>query len=140
MEDDKKITASFQSVVQTRLKSYAPYSEFAAGAAVQCKSGEVFVGANVENLFFGLSICTERVALSTVVGAGQREFDAIAIVPDSIEAIAPCGARRQFMAEFASDLFIVSATLKGGGRPEHLSELLPYPKRGILESKNVHVS
>jgi len=140
MEDDKKINALIQSALQARLNSYTPYSAFAVGAAVQCKSGEVFTGANVENLSYGLSICAERVALSSAVAAGEREFDAIAIVADSTEAIAPCGACRQFMAEFASDLIIVSATLKGGRKVEHLSELLPCPKRGILESKNVYAS
>lgn len=140
MEDDKKNESLIENAVQARLNSYAPYSEFAVGAAVQCNSGEVFVGANIENLSYGLTICAERVALSTAVAAGHREFDAIAIVAESVEPITPCGACRQFMAEFATDLIVVSANLKGDRKVENLSELLPTPKRGILESKNVRIS
>ena len=68
--------------------------------------------------------------------AGQREFVAIAVVADTIEPIVPCGACRQFLAEFSPDLIIVSATVEGDRKVESLSHLLPDLKRGIL--KNVH--
>ncbi len=74
--------------------------------------------------------------MGSAVAAGQREFVAIAVVADTIEPIVPCGACRQFLAEFSPDLFIVSATVEGDRKVENLSHLLPDPKRGIL--KNVH--
>jgi cytidine deaminase len=58
------------------------------------------------------------------------------VVADTVEPIVPCGACRQFLAEFAPDLIIVSATLRGDRKIENLSHLLPDPKRGIL--KDVH--
>ena len=119
-----------------RLHAYAPYSNFAVGAAVQCKSGTVFSGSNIENLSYGLTICAERVAIATAIAAGEREFVALAVVADTTEPVVPCGACRQFLAEFAPDLIIVSATLRGNQKTEYLSHLLPDPKRGIL--KNVH--
>src|SRR5437763_1672398 len=119
-----------------RLEAYAPDSKFAVGAAVQRKSGAVVTGSNIENISDGLTICAERIAISSAVAAGQREFVAIAVVADTTEPIMPCGACRQFLAEFSPDLIIVSATVDGNRKIENLSRLLPGPKRGIL--KNVH--
>ena len=126
-----------RSSLKGRLRGYVPYSKFAVGAAVQCKSGAVFAGSNIENVSYGLTICAERVAIGSAVAAGEREFVAIAVVADTIEPIAPCGACRQFLAEFSPDLVIVSATVAGDRKIENLSNLLPEPKRGIL--KNVHI-
>ena len=125
-----------QSAIKGRLKAYAPYSKFAVGAAVQCKSGAIFAGSNIENISYGLTICAERIAIGSAVAAGEREFVAIAVAADTTEPIVPCGACRQFLAEFSPDLIIVSATLRGDRKIENLSRLLPDPKRGIL--KNVH--
>ena len=126
-----------RSASAARKQAYAPYSGFAVGAAVQCKSGAVFVGSNIENISYGLTICAERIAIGSAVAAGEREFVAIAVVADTTEPIVPCGACRQFLAEFAPDLIIVSATVRGDQKVENLSHLLPDPKRGILE--NVHI-
>src|SRR5205807_3357246 len=133
---DTQYISLVQAASGARRQSYAPYSKFAVGAAVQCKSGTVFVGSNVENISYGLTICAERIAIGSAVAAGEREFAAIALVADTIEPIVPCGACRQFLAEFCPDLIIVSATLRGDRKIENLSRLLPDPKRGIL--KNVH--
>jgi cytidine deaminase len=116
-----------------RSKAYAPYSKFAVGAAIKCKSGVVFAGANIENRSLGLTICAERVAIGAAVAAGERDFIAIAVIADSDEPIVPCGACRQFLAEFAPDLIIVSATVRGQRKIEKLSQLLPDPTRGILK-------
>ena len=119
-----------RSASAARKQAYAPYSGFAVGAAVQCKSGAVFVGSNVENISYGLTICAERIAIASAVAAGEREFVAIAVVADTSEPIVPCGACRQFLAEFA--------TMRGGQKIESLSHLLPDPKRGILENVHTH--
>ena len=121
-----------------RKQAYAPYSRFAVGAAIQCKSGTVFVGANIENISYGLTICAERSAIASAVAAGEREFVAIAVIADTSEPIVPCGACRQFLAEFAPELIIVSATVRGGQKIDNLSHLLPDPKRGILENVHTH--
>ena len=133
---DTQFDNLIQSAIKGRLKAYAPYSRFAVGAAVQCKSGAIFAGSNIENISYGLTICAERIAIGSAVATGEREFVAIAVAADTIEPIVPCGACRQFLAEFSPDLIIVSATLRGDRKIENLSRLLPDPKRGIL--KNVH--
>jgi len=133
---DTQFTGLIQSASEARLNAYVPYSRFAVGAAVQCRSGAIYVGTNIENISYGLTVCAERIAIGSAVAAGEREFVAIAVVADTVEPIVPCGACRQFLAEFAPDLIIVSATLRGDQKIENLSHLLPDPKRGIL--KDVH--
>ena len=133
---DTQFVNLIRAASAARKQAYAPYSGFAVGAAVQCRSGAIFAGSNIENISYGLTICAERIAIASAVAAGEREFVAIAVVADTTEPIVPCGACRQFLAEFAPELIIVSATVRGDQKIENLSHLLPDPKRGILE--NVH--
>jgi cytidine deaminase len=115
-----------------REKAHAPYSRFAVGAALLGKSGRVFVGCNVENLSYGLTICAERNAVFAAVAAGEREFERIAIVADSKTPVSPCGACRQVLAEFCPELEIVTANLEGEQFEAKLTELLPRAREGIL--------
>jgi len=116
-----------------RIRAYAPYSGFAVGAALLSSSGEAFVGCNVENVSFGLTICAERVAIGTALAAGARSFEAIALVSDSDEPVMPCGACRQVMAEFSPELRVISATVRGDSVDCDLGTLLPKPRQGILQ-------
>jgi cytidine deaminase len=121
-----------ESATKAREQAYAPYSKFAVGAALLTKSGRVFMGCNVENLSFGLTICAERAAVFAAVAAGEKEFAAIAVVADSLTPVTPCGACRQVLAEFADDLPVCSANLQQGRYVSTLRELLPRAKEGIL--------
>ena len=124
---DTQFSESIAVALNARSKAYAPYSKFAVGAAVKCRSGAVFAGTSVENRSFGLTICAERVAIGATVVGGEGDFVAIAVTADSDEPIAPCGPCRQFLAKFAPDLIIVSATVRGQRKVENLSHLLPDP-------------
>jgi len=121
MSDADDLLAAARAV---RLNAYAPYSDFQVGAAVRAEDGTVVVGCNVENASYGLGICAERNALTTAVAMGLRRFTAIAIAgPDGI-ATAPCGACRQFIAEFDPAMPV---TYTGPGDPVQttLAHLLP---------------
>ena len=122
-----------EEATRVRLRAYAPHSKFPVGAALRTSSGRVFSGCNVENLSFGLTLCAERVCIGSAIAAGERKFNAIAIVADSREPIVPCGACRQVMAEFNAEVLIYSATLTGKTSEFRLSELLPLPRQGILD-------
>jgi cytidine deaminase len=118
---------------RVRLLSYSPYSNFAVGAALEASSGKIFAGTNIENVSFGLTLCAERAALAAAITAGQRNFGVLVLVADSDEPVAPCGACRQVLAEFNPALRIVAVTLSGKRKEESLQDMLPSPKRGILE-------
>lgn len=120
---------------EARTKAYAPYSEFAVGAALQTKSGDVYAGCNVENLSFGLTLCAERGAIAAAVSKGARDFVAIAIMADSKEPPLPCGACRQVLAEFNPKLTVISATVSGEVQKFDLANLLPHPDQGVLEER-----
>ena len=124
-----------KSAVEVKKYAYTPYSHFAVGAALLTKSGKIFTGCNIENLSFRLTICAEEAAIAAAVAGGERDFTAIAVVADSNEPAMPCGACRQVLAEFNPNIEVMVAT--ADGRQEEtllLSDLLPRPKQGILES------
>jgi cytidine deaminase len=105
-------------------KAYAPYSKFKVGAALLTKSGKIYLGCNVENASYSMTICAERNAVFQAVAGGEKEFTAIAIYADSEMAFPPCGACRQVLAEFASDL-TVYITNQHEIKETTLSALLP---------------
>ena len=107
-------------------RAYVPYSHFPVGAALLCKDGTVFTGCNVENAAYGATICAERTAMVKAVSEGHRSFRRIAIYADSESWCTPCGACRQFLAEFSPDMEVLCA--KAGDRyvSYKLSELLPH--------------
>lgn len=107
---------------QTR--AYAPYSHFRVGAALESTDGAVFLGCNVENASYGLTICAERAAVFAAVSAGVTRFRRAVVVSDVDPPAAPCGACRQVLAEFGLDLPIEGVGLKTAVK-WRLSELLP---------------
>ncbi len=112
---------------RARENAYSPYSKFAVGAALATETGEIFVGCNVENASFSLTICAERSAVAAAVAAGFRKFSAVALAAETEEPVVPCGACRQFLAEFNPALQIHCTGRGGVTRTILLSELLPSP-------------
>jgi cytidine deaminase len=107
--------------------AYAPYSKFRVGAAILGKK-EIYIGANVENASYGLSLCAERSVLATAISRGEREFRAIAIacidaeIEAKIASMVPCGACRQWIAELAPTAEIL---ICGANQSYTIEELLP---------------
>ena len=87
--------------------AYVPYSRFPVGAAL------------------GSTICAERTAACKAISEGHRDFVRIAVYGEGEGYCYPCGACRQFLAEFAPEMEVLSAK-KDRYVSNKLSELLPY--------------
>ncbi|GFY64475.1 cytidine deaminase [Trichonephila inaurata madagascariensis] len=106
--------------------SYCPYSKFSVAATLLTEDGRIFTGVNVENASYGLTICAERSAICTAVSEGCQKFKAIVIVTGSgDECIGPCGACRQFLAEFGTDWDVYFTRKDGSYVKCKVAELLP---------------
>lgn len=108
--------------------SYAPYSRINIGAALLAGNGKIYLGSNVENSSYGLTICAERSAvINAIASEGVRDFEAMAVYSDSLIP-SPCGACAQFIAEFAPELKLVIGST-GKSKVLNISDILPNPFR-----------
>ncbi len=107
-------------------RAYAPYSQFRVGCAVLTQAGHTYVGGNVENASYGLTICAERAAICAAVAAeGERmKLAAVAVLNSAGAPCAPCGACRQVIFEFGPRAFIMYQG-KDGIEEAFAGELLP---------------
>ncbi len=113
--DEETMECLILSAREASESAYCPYSKYPVGAALMGVDGEVYIGCNVENASYGLSMCAERTAIFNAVGNGCRNFVAMALVGGKKEAATPCGACRQVLAEFCSpDMPVLYADLTDG--------------------------
>jgi cytidine deaminase len=90
-----------QKALEVRQRAYAPYSHFQVGAAVWTTDDQMFLGANVENASYGLTICAERNAIAAAMSSGSTGIAILAVV--SGPGASMCGACRQVLVEFANE-------------------------------------
>lgn len=106
-----------------RVNAHVPYSGYQVGAALLGASGLVYGGCNVENASYGLSICAERTAFVKAISEGERAFVAIVVATD--DGGTPCGACRQFMAEFGLETTVILVDKRGRQKIYTVGDLLP---------------
>jgi cytidine deaminase len=102
--------------VEAKSNAHPPYSNFHVGAALLTQDDKLFLGNNIENSTFGLSICAERTAI----------FKAIAIASDSPDYITPCGSCRQIIFDHCGEIDIICTNSKEEYKVFKTSELLPF--------------
>jgi cytidine deaminase, homotetrameric len=84
--------------------AWAPYSNFAVGAAVRLANGKYFPGSNQENAAYPTGLCAERTALS--VAASRHPKSAVLALAVTVKTntpinrpVSPCGSCRQAIFE-----------------------------------------
>lgn len=95
-----------QMAIEATSRSYARYSNFHVGAAVELQNGVRIMGCNQENAAFPAGICAER---SAIFAAGAQYPDqpivTLAIAARATdgqltpEPVSPCGTCRQVIIE-----------------------------------------
>ena len=123
------------------VQAYAPYSGFSVGCAIESVSGEIAVGANMENACYRLGVCAEIAALTAAAQTiGLGRIARIAVSGGHLDdegrlagrsIVTPCGGCRQAILEAAHvsnfDIEIVSANGDGDEiRAMLISELIPF--------------
>ena len=131
---DAETRSLIEAAIEARRSAYAPYSEYAVGAALRTASGELVTGANIENASYGLTVCAERTAIFRWLLEAAHDrgtpFVAIAVAAGPAGEAAsggrPCGACLQVIREFSVDpqVWIVDGESVEELR---LSALLPDP-------------
>ena len=127
-----QLLAMLAAAMDCRQRAYAPYSEYRVGAAVMGGSGKTYLGCNVENASYGLTICAERVAICKAISEGEDQIRAVVISVEDEEVPRPCGACLQVISEFApEDEPVPIMTAAGDGTYDlyMLDDYLPMPFR-----------
>ena len=114
--------------------SYAPYSHFHVGAAIELESGAIVGGSNQENAAFPATMCAERSAAfwagANYPGVAFRRIAVAARTPDGFQRnpVSPCGTCRQALLEFEKRFGAIEVVLYGADRTYVLpsvSSLMP---------------
>ncbi len=132
-EDDLSLMKQAEASLKD---AYAAYSHYRVGAALRLSNGKIVTGNNQENAAYPSGLCAERVAMFYAKSQYPDEsIEAVAISAKADtftiqEAVAPCGACRQVMAEYQTQQQSpIRVIMKGENGPviavESIESLLP---------------
>ncbi len=123
--------ADIETMVKAAKKAlsnaYAPYSQEIFGAAVQGKTGKIYLGCCIENGLPSLTVGALRVAVLRAVSAGEEEFVSAVKVDMNGQAVAPNADERRVLQEFGRGIQVITEPKKGEYRVQMVAEFLPYP-------------
>lgn len=134
---EARLVKHLDRIVACSERAYAPYSNFKVGCGIVTESGQLYLGCNVENASYGLTLCAESGALSSMLAHGETRIAAVVIVAHADTLCTPCGACRQRLWEHAipsTKVFLYA--VKDTSQPQRvfgLAELLPHPF--VLDTK-----
>jgi cytidine deaminase len=121
MSDDVDWDELTRLASEVMSRAYAPYSDFAVGAAGLVDDGRVVVGCNVENAAYGVGLCAECGMVSALHSTGGGRLVAVVCVDRHGNVLMPCGRCRQLLWENGGPSCRLATV--SGIRP--MSEVLP---------------
>ena len=104
-QQDKRLV---DMALQATQKSYAPYSSFYVGSALETMQGNIFIGCNIENASYGAANCAERTAIFNAIAHEGKEMKIKTVVAlcknkeGKLIDGCSCGICRQVISEFAT--------------------------------------
>jgi cytidine deaminase len=117
----------FEAARDAMSKAHAPYSKFPVGVAILSDDGQVYLGANIENLSFPQGWCAEPTAIGAMIMGGGKKIVELAVIAEKLPLCTPCGGCRQKISEFASaDTRVYLCDDLGVQKTVTMVELLPY--------------
>lgn len=109
---------------EAQKRAYCPYSNYAVGVALLA-DGNVYYGANMENVNYSNTMHAEEVAIAQAHMAGENEYTALALVTPEDDPMPPCGSCRQTLAEYCDKDMPIYTTDGDTIIKQTLGELLP---------------
>lgn len=82
--------------------SYSPYSHFSVACCICSENNNLYTGVNVENSSYGLSLCAEASAISSMISSGEQRIKSLVVLAGTNLLCPPCGACRQRIYEFST--------------------------------------
>ena len=118
-----------EELVKLLNNCYAPYSKFRVSTICVMKDGKLIGGVNVENSSYGLSLCSERVAIFKAISMGYKkgDFKELHVMVDSDKLGPPCFGYRQVFSEFFEEDMNIYMYSKKEMTSKTVRELCPYP-------------
>jgi len=135
-EENHHIQHGIHLARRAAANSYSPYSNLAVGCALTGEeANNWYVGTNIENASYGLTMCAERSAIFACVSNNRVPEQLIVTCPlicscdeiipeEMVPLVMPCGACRQVMVEFMKPETMIIVDRVGGFT---LGELLCCP-------------
>lgn len=110
-----------EEALRVQQMAYAPYSNYHVGAAGITESGNIYIGCNVENSSYGVTLCGEAGLVTALRAGGESKLVGFLCVGNG-EVTLPCGRCRQLLAEHGGSELLVACP---DGSKRRLEELLP---------------
>lgn len=115
-----------EEAIKAKSRALPLYSNFHVGAALLTENDKLYLGANIENSSYSLTICAERTAIFNAILEGERKFKAMAIASDASDFCPPCGACRQVISDLCGNIDVIMVNHKKETKVLKLSDLLPF--------------
>jgi len=114
---------------EVKKNAYVPISHFPVGSCLITPEGQFFMGCNLENLSFSLTLCAESAAIASMISNGYREIAEIVVIAEKTTQCPPCGSCLQRIQEFSTPSTIVHWCDINGDHlvSNKIRDLLPIP-------------